>query len=209
MPSLICWPEVRQQDARRYHTAAGSCGIWNTVFFWRQESLRIIDLRTGRACDRARPEIRATGCISGSAAMKHLRSSEDQTFLKEFEAFTFPPAEFDHRAHVRLAYVYLCEHDTDAAYQLMKRSLLSFITHHGADISKYHETITRAWIMAVRHFMENTPDSRSSDDFIGRNPRLLDSKIMLTHYSAELLFSEEARAGFVEPNLDPIPRYEA
>jgi len=38
---------------------------------------------------------------------------------------------------------------------------------------------------------------------------LLDSKIMLTHYSADLLFSDEARARFVEPNLDPIPRHAA
>ncbi len=38
------------------------------------------------------------------------------------------------------------------------------------------------------------------------NPRLLDAKIMMTHYSAEVLFSEEARARFVEPNISPIPR---
>jgi hypothetical protein len=37
---------------------------------------------------------------------------------------------------------------------------------------------------------------------------LLDTRIMLTHYSAELLFSDAARADFVEPNLDPIPRHE-
>ena len=37
---------------------------------------------------------------------------------------------------------------------------------------------------------------------------LLDSKIMMTHYSAEVLFSDEARARFVEPNLSPIPRYD-
>ena len=35
---------------------------------------------------------------------------------------------------------------------------------------------------------------------------LLDPKIMLTHYSAERLFSPEARAEFVEPDIDPIPR---
>lgn len=29
---------------------------------------------------------------------------------------------------------------------------------------------------------------------------------MMTHYSAGLLFSDEARAAFVEPDLDPIPR---
>ena len=36
---------------------------------------------------------------------------------------------------------------------------------------------------------------------------MLDSKIMMTHYSAEVLFSDEARAKFVDPNLHPIPRY--
>ncbi|HEY5553094.1 MAG TPA: hypothetical protein VIK52_14470 [Opitutaceae bacterium] len=31
--------------------------------------------------------------------------------------------------------------------------------------------------------------------------------LMLTHHSTELLFSPGARAGFVEPDLDPIPRH--
>jgi hypothetical protein len=34
----------------------------------------------------------------------------------------------------------------------------------------------------------------------------LDSKIMLTHYSAAVLFSADARAAFVQPDVDPIPR---
>lgn len=140
--------------------------------------------------------------------MKHLVTAEDRTFRESLESCTFPPAEFNHRAHVRLAYVYLCEHDTDIACQSMKRSLLSFIRHHGADESKYHETITRAWIMAVRHFMEGSPGAASADDFIDQNPRLLDSRIMLTHYSASLLFSEEARARFMGPDLGPIREYD-
>ena len=139
--------------------------------------------------------------------MRHLSSAEDQNFLREFEACKFPPAQFNHRAHIRLAYVYLSEHDADTAHQLMRNALFSFLEHHGIDVSKYHETITRAWIMAVRHFMENTPSSESSEIFIEKNPRMLDSTIMMMHYSAEVLFSEEARAKFVEPNLDPIPRY--
>lgn len=40
---------------------------------------------------------------------------------------------------------------------------------------------------------------------IERNPELLDSRIMLTHYSAEVLFSDEARARFVDPDIQPIP----
>ena len=53
------------------------------------------------------------------------------------------------------------------------------------------------------------PEASSADDFMARNPLLLDSKIMLTHYSADLLFSDQARAEFVEPDLDPIPRHAA
>src|SRR5262245_55130357 len=140
--------------------------------------------------------------------MKHRLSANDRDFRAEFEACRFPPAEFGHRAHIRLAYVYLAEHDTDASHQLMHDALLNFIRHHGVDISKYHETMTRAWIMAVRHFMEISPGSESSEAFTEDNPRMLDSKIMMTHYSAEVLFSDEARARFVEPNLSPIPRYD-
>src|SRR5262245_38915812 len=103
--------------------------------------------------------------------MKHLSSVEDQHFRREFEARKFLPAEFNHRAQIRLAYVYLSEHDTDTAHQLMRMALLSFLEYHGVDVSKYHETITRAWIMAVRHFMENTPSSESSDVFIEKHPR--------------------------------------
>ena len=137
--------------------------------------------------------------------MKHRSSAEDQQFRREFEAGTFPPAAFNHRAHVRLAYAYLCEHDTDVAHQRMRSALLSFLDRHGIDGSKYHETMTRAWIMAVRHFMENAPSCESADRFIETDARMLDPKIMLTHYSAEVLFSDEARARFVEPNRDPIP----
>jgi hypothetical protein len=139
--------------------------------------------------------------------MKHLLSPSDRAFRTEFEAGTFPPAAFGHRAHVRLAYVYLADHDTDVAHQRMQNALVAFLRYHGVDVSKYHETMTRAWIMAVRHFMEISPGSGSSEAFMEHNPRLLDSKIMMTHYSAEVLFSDEARARFVEPNLSPIPRY--
>ena len=134
-------------------------------------------------------------------------STDDQAFRLDFESGQFPPGEFNHRAHVRLAYVYLAEHATDVAHQLMQQALLNFLRHNGVDVSKYHETMTRAWIMAVRHFMESSPPCESSDAFVGGNPRMLDSKIMLTHYSAEVLLSEKARARFVEPNLRPIPRY--
>jgi hypothetical protein len=139
--------------------------------------------------------------------MSHQISSEDAAFRAAFESGGVRPEQFDHRAHVRLGYVYLVEHDPDAATACMRSALQGFLAHHGIAQTKYHETLTRAWILAVRHFMERSPGTASADDLIARHPELLDSKIMLTHYSASLLFSAEARGTFVEPDVSPIPRY--
>ena len=49
------------------------------------------------------------------------------------------------------------------------------------------------------------PECSSASSFLAANPTLLDSKIMLTHYSAELLFSSGARKSFVPPDLQTIP----
>jgi len=135
----------------------------------------------------------------------HQPSAEDREFRRAFEACEVAPADFDHAAHVRLAYVYLCEHPIDAAAARMKQSLLAFLAHLGVSESKFHETITRAWIMAAAHFMTKSSDCMSAGDFINKNPVLLDSKIMLTHYSAEVLFSPRARQSFVEPDIQSIP----
>ena len=140
--------------------------------------------------------------------IRHRLSSDDQRFRADFEAGVHAPGSFGHREHVRLAYVYLAEHVVAEAATRMRGALLGFLGRHGIPLSKYHETLTMAWILAVAHLMERTRDSASADDFIEANPMLLDKEIMSTHYSAESLFSEEARARFVEPDLDPIPRHE-
>jgi hypothetical protein len=141
--------------------------------------------------------------------LKHELSNSDREFRAAFAAGAFAPADFTHRAHVRLAYVYLAESNVDLALERMRGALLCFLSHHGIPAPKYHETLTRAWVLAVDHFMYRSPETSSADDFIEHNPQLLDTRIMLTHYSAGLLFSDVARAAFVEPDLDPIPRHAA
>jgi hypothetical protein len=135
----------------------------------------------------------------------HELSPDDRNFRTAFESLTVAPSQFNHEAHVRLAYIYLVESDVESAVQRMREALLNFIEHNRIPRSKFHETITRSWVLAVRHFM-NKSSSTSFHDFIAKSQVLLDSKIMLTHYSASVLFSSDARASFVEPDLDPIPQ---
>lgn len=137
--------------------------------------------------------------------MRHTVSSTDETFQRAFETCMVPARLFDHRAHLRLAYIYLCEGTPEQAQKRMKQSLLTFLEHLGLGASKYHETLTRAWVLAVRYFMIQTPACLSAEVFIEQNPVLLDRTIMLTHYSADILFSIKARNRFTTPDLEPIP----
>lgn len=139
--------------------------------------------------------------------MRHRCSDDDLAFAAAFESGDIAPDAFSHRDHLRLAYVYLSGTDVDAACARMRTALLGFLGHHGIAATKYHETMTRAWILAVRHFLEKTAATRCADEFIDAHPEMLDPAIMLTHYSANRLFSDAARANFIEPDLDPIPRY--
>lgn len=138
--------------------------------------------------------------------MNHQISAADQGFLRSFAACEISPEDFDHDAHVRLAYIYLCKNSVEYAVEAMKSALLAFLDHNEVGASKYHETLTRAWIMAVRHFMSKAAGCASASEFVKKNPLLLDSRIMLTHYSAELLFSQRARNTFVEPDIQSIPQ---
>ena len=141
--------------------------------------------------------------------MKYEITEEDLAFKKDVESFSFPIPDFDHRAHLRLAYVYLVETNSlSESVNLVRKALIGLLKHAGVDPSaKYHETLTEAWLLAVHHFMHHTSQSVSADDFINQNPNLLNSRIMLNHYSESVLFSEPAKAAFVEPDIEPIPRH--
>ena len=140
--------------------------------------------------------------------MLHQICQDDRVFRTQVETFTLPLDEFNHEAHVRLAYIYLATSgSTDAAIDCMRKTLLGLLGHAGIDPSvKYHETLTQAWMRAVAHFMSRTRAADSAADFLDQNPQLRDAGIMQSHYSPSLLFSEEARAEFVEPDRSEIPR---
>jgi hypothetical protein len=134
-------------------------------------------------------------------------SDRDIEFKNQIESCVYPVEKFNHKAHLRLAYIYLCDNSDDAAYEKIQSTLCRYLKYNDIDLSKYHVTITKAWLLAVRHFIKQTPVSKSAVVFINKNPIMLDANIMMTHYSKELLFSNKARESFVNPDLDPIPRY--
>jgi hypothetical protein len=49
----------------------------------------------------------------------------------------------------------------------MRRAVLAFLEHDNIPRFNFHETLTRSWILAVRHFMCRT-SSVSASDFIAK-----------------------------------------
>lgn len=134
-------------------------------------------------------------------------SKDDIEYKDRFESGAIAPAEFHHRDHLRLIYVYLCEGDVAEANDRMRASLKKFLKENDVPASKYHETLTYSWTQAVRHFMFHAGSPVSFDEFVALDGRLLDKDIMLSHYERETLFSESARGAFVPPDITPIPQY--
>ena len=139
--------------------------------------------------------------------MQHQVSLHDRDFLQQFLSHGIAPAQFHHRDHLRLAYIFLIEHGSENAYAAFREALQDFLAHHGIDPTKYHATLTQAWLLAVCHFMEVSAPVAGSEEFVDSHPVLLEPAVMFTHYSRDLIKSDGARAAFVEPDIQAIPRH--
>lgn len=71
------------------------------------------------------------------------------------------------------------------------------------DTSGYHETITQAYLAAIRAFVAALPPGTDDAEAVARllATPMGDKAWPLTHWSRERLFSVEARRGWVEPDL--------
>jgi hypothetical protein len=110
---------------------------------------------------------------------------------------------FGHREHVELAWTYLRRYPIDRAAEVMVAAIRRVARQHEAE-DKYHATITRAWLHFVAVHNQRW-GAESFEEFIKRNPDLLDRKLIEHFYSRELIFSESARAAWVGPDLRQLP----
>jgi len=125
---------------------------------------------------------------------------DDHEFITAFEACTLPPSEFHHRDHVRLAWIYLREDELLPALTRFATSLRRYATSLGA-ASKYHETITWAFLFLIHERMQRTPCedfatfASLNEDLLAWHPSVLER-----YYTPALLGSELARTTFVMPD---------
>ena len=73
----------------------------------------------------------------------------------------------------------------------------------GGSPGKYHATVTLFWIRLLDNLRRTYPSVTSVDAMIEKYPPLGDPNLPRQHWSN--LESDEARAHWVEPDLNPIP----
>jgi len=119
-----------------------------------------------------------------------------------------PKAEWTHEAHFAAA-LWLLRHrdNVPAIMPDLIRGYNESVGTANTDTTGYHETITQASLRAARHVMDgfdtDTPlpvvlAALMASDF-GR------SDWLLSYWTREQLFTPEARRGWIEPDIRPLP----
>jgi hypothetical protein len=124
--------------------------------------------------------------------------------VRDFETCALPAEDFHHRDHIRVAWTYLRQMDYAAAEKRMSEAIRKFARFHGAT-AKYHHTITLVWMRLVAAALRDDQGIEDFDRFAGAHPELLDTAAPGMFYSADLLRSEAARSGWVEPDIRALP----
>lgn len=127
-------------------------------------------------------------------------SLSDDEFLDRFHRRALDA--FSHRDHLRLAFVNARRGGVDAAVAGASE-IRGFAADAGA-AGKYHETLTVAWARVIAHLAQRDPQL-PFNAFLDAHPELQDRGLLRSHYSEPRLFSDEARAIFVEPDRLPLP----
>lgn len=132
---------------------------------------------------------------------------DDAELWRRFGAQELSHTEWDHRAHVRTAWLHLARYDVDEAHLRMRAGIIRLNHRHGLVESAergYFETLTRVWLHLVRDASRRC-GATTSLELLERCPEILDRALPLRHYTRERLMSARARAVFVEPDLAPLP----
>lgn len=144
---------------------------------------------------------------SAIMSRKFEHEGEIEILVRSFEDATIDRDAWKHAEHLTVALYYLSHHDIETATDKMRSGIFKLLTNgFGVDLAKeipYHETLTVFWMRTVADFN----GSKNGASFVDKANELVakyDKDYPLRYYSREFLFSDEARAAFVEPDLDSI-----
>lgn len=137
-----------------------------------------------------------------------MTEAEIYSLVQQFEKCTLPKEEWTHEAHLIVALYYVKNHTKSAATCLIRAGIIAYNVASDTPNTPtrgYHETITLFWIWLIGKFINQNKNLKIE----GLVKVFLASKYaqkdtFFEYYSANLLFSVEARANWTPPDLSPL-----
>lgn len=139
---------------------------------------------------------------AGSAAtMVAVNPESLRALVAAFEARTLPKLAWTHEAHLAVCWDADRRFGPERAVDVMRTLIRAYNDATGqpnSDTEGYHETLTRYFVAAVHAAGAADPDALVELPSCRR-------EAPLRHWSRQRLFSVQARRGWVEPDLAPLP----
>jgi hypothetical protein len=135
--------------------------------------------------------------------LNYKNENEILTVVRGFENGTISRADWRHAEHLTVALYYVFHHDYETALVKMRGGIFNLLKAFAVDLTKempYHETLTVFWLRTVEDFAK----SRSGESLVNVRNEIIekfDKDYPMKFYSREFLFSDEARAEFVQGDL--------
>lgn len=135
-------------------------------------------------------------------------TDEILALVRGFEDCTLPRSEWTHVAHLTVALWHLLQYEGPEAVERVRLGIKRYNAAHDiftTPTGGYHETLTLFWLHRVRAFLEDDRnEARSLVALANELAATADRNLPLEHYTRERLFSPEARAVWIEPDLKPL-----
>jgi hypothetical protein len=130
-------------------------------------------------------------------------------FCTRFTGATVPKSEWTHGAHLAVGLWHVHHYGPGEALGRLRTGIRRLNDVHGTpntDTSGYHETVTCAYVALLAEFLATAKGSSLAERYEELlASRLAAGDVLLAYYSRERLFSAQARASWVEPDVAALP----
>jgi len=129
---------------------------------------------------------------------------EIAAMVAQFEGCIWPYSRWTHRAHIAVAACYLLRFSFDEAVSRVRHYIQAYNKTCG-DPDGYHETITIFYMRLLWQQLTMVTEGTDIADFVNQTAASFPMSFLSRFYSAELLWSPQARIAWVEPDGEPLP----
>ena len=137
----------------------------------------------------------------------HQQIDRESELLSAFESATLPEEQWDHNAHMIVAFTYLSRFSFERGSRMIMNGIKRLnITHNKPEA--YHETVTVAYARLIKAALIKQPVWLTAQSFIDAHEELSSQQPyrgLAAYYHRETLDSDEARQQFVDADKQPLP----